>query len=623
LVAIAAATLVPLNSAPAGAAAGPAGAEPVASQEQAAFASAARESGVPEPLLLSLSYNLTRWEAHQGQPSTAGGFGPMHLVGVPGSGAGTDARGDTSRRTPSASTRLRRGAALIGVPDRTAATDRTANIRAGAALLAAFARELGRGRLPSAAAGWYPAVARYGGSADTLGARQFADDVYATLRSGARAITTDGQALALPAQPAVTPDRSGLAALHLTPAAPVSAAECPAALDCRYIPAAYAQNDPNDKTNYGNYDIADRPTDVKIRYIVIHDTEVLYDPTIAEFQDSHSFVSAHYVIRSSDGLVTQMVRTKDVAFQAGNWYVNMHSIGIEHEGFAAQGATWYTEALYRSSATLVRYLAKRFNIPLDRGHIIGHDNVPGITPPLVAGMHWDPGPFWDWAHYMALLGRPLPTRSLPHGNAVVINPAFATNRQPVTGCGSDPPSPSEPASFVPLHTAPSEDAPLLSDVALHPDGAPGTTQMCDTGDKAASGQRFALAGRQGDWTAIWYGGQQAWLHDVRATVSTYALTVTVKTGGSPAPIYGRAYPEAAAYAGSPVPVQSVVPLQYTIGVGQHYVVAGLVRSDYYHSSTIDASSPGDHTVVTGKDLYYLIYFGHRMAFVKTTDVALG
>src|SRR5947207_11333221 len=47
---------------------------------QAAFAAAAAEFGVPERLLLAVSYNLSRWESHTGAPSVAGGYGPMHLV---------------------------------------------------------------------------------------------------------------------------------------------------------------------------------------------------------------------------------------------------------------------------------------------------------------------------------------------------------------------------------------------------------------------------------------------------------------------------------------------------------------------------------------------------------------
>ena len=90
--------------------------------------------------------------------------------------------------------------------------------------------------------------------------------------------------------------------------------ECPPGLRCQFLPAAYAQNSAS-PFDYGNYDLADRPADgLAIRYVVVHDTEEAYQPTLAEFQDSHAYVSAHYVIRSSDGLVTQMVPTKDVAW---------------------------------------------------------------------------------------------------------------------------------------------------------------------------------------------------------------------------------------------------------------------------------------------------------------------
>ena len=90
--------------------------------------------------------------------------------------------------------------------------------------------------------------------------------------------------------------------------------ECPMQLVCRFVPAAYAQTNPADPNAYGNYDRAQRPDDGDdIRYIVIHDTEESYDSAIAAFQDPHRRVSAHYVIRSSDGQVTQLVYTKDVA----------------------------------------------------------------------------------------------------------------------------------------------------------------------------------------------------------------------------------------------------------------------------------------------------------------------
>jgi hypothetical protein len=62
------------------------------------------------------------------------------------------------------------------------------------------------------------------------------------------------------------------------------------------------------------------------------------------------------------------------------------------------------------------------------------------------------------------------------------------------------------------------------------------------------------------------------------------------------------------------------PLQYTIAAGQRYLTAGLVPTDYYYAKTIDNSLPGDHTDVVGKDKYLQIQLGHRIAYVKASDV---
>jgi N-acetylmuramoyl-L-alanine amidase len=397
----------------------------------------------------------------------------------------------------------------------------------------------------------------------------------------------------------------------------VSGAECPRSLRCDFVPAGYAQNS-SDPGDYGNYDLADRPADgLAIRYVVIHDTEVAYDPTIAEFQNPVAYVSAHYVIRSSDGHVTQMVPTEDVAWHAGNWWVNMHSVGIENEGFATELAKWFTPRLYSSLAKLTRYQAERYGIPLDREHIIGHDQVPGPVAANQPGMHWDPGPYFDWARFMRLLGAPITgARGDRSGRIVTIDPNFKTNRPVVTYCDTSPcrTLPSQPTNFVYLHTAPSESSPLVSDpllsgTNLEPNGV-GTTQANDWGDKAVTGQSFVVAGRSGDWTAIWYGGQKAWFENSHGhdTVAGRGLMVTPKAGSGSIPVYGRAYPSSV----------STATLGYTIPEGQAYVAKDLVGADYYSASTFNA--PETYRVVTGPERFYEISFNHRIAFVKASDV---
>ena len=268
----------------------------------------------------------------------------------------------------------------------------TENIRAGAALLASYARDT-VGTTPANPTKWYGAVAKYSGSDEASVALGFADDVFVLINDGASRTTSTGETVTL-APTKTSPDTNTAKALHLR-ARKQDGVDCPKKIDCRFIPAAYQQNNPDDPGDYGNYDLARREADgLAVRFVVIHDTETDYQTAINIFQNSLSYVSAHYVARSSDSKITQMVDTKNVAWHAGNWNVNMHAIGFEHEGFAIQGTTWYTEAMYPASAALTKYLAAEYGIPLDRAHIIGHDDIPGPAAGNVRGMHWDPGPFW-------------------------------------------------------------------------------------------------------------------------------------------------------------------------------------------------------------------------------------
>lgn len=602
-----------------------------AQSRESAFAKAAQDFGVPQAVLEATSYSLTRWEAHAGEHNTDGGYGPMDLVDGTLFAAdqaegknGTD--GSTPGRVPAQVDTLGQAATLLGVSRDTLRKDDAANIRGGAALMAKKQKALG---LPVGATTdpgqWYATVAAASHSSQAEDAQAFADDAYAVMGTGATRTTADGKAMALAAKPA-TPQKAQLAKLGLASAKPNPNVECPKGLGCEWLPAPYEQYGP-DPGDYGNHDLANRDTQgPKITQIVIHDTECTWDVCLGLAQDP-TYLAWHYTIRSSDGQIAQHVPTKDVGWHAGNWYVNMHSIGIEHEGFAAAGATWYTEALYRKSAKLVGYLATKYGIPLDRAHIIGHDQVPGITPANVAGMHWDPGPYWDWSHYFDLLGAPLTkVTGKPSAEIVRITPNFKKNMEPVTGCdtsGSGTPCEAQGTNFVYLHQSPSDDSPLVNDIGLKPDGSPATTDVADIGARATAGVEYAVAGRQGDWTAIWYLGSIAWFenpvkHPTATNVS--GSFVVPKAGKASVPVYGRAYPEASAYP-SYIPVQTVTPLQYTIKAGQRVVLSDArVPTDYYRATTFDGAPPTDHVDVVGQDTYYQVSFGHRTAYVRADDV---
>ncbi|MEU2072841.1 N-acetylmuramoyl-L-alanine amidase [Streptomyces sp. NPDC013489] len=634
------ALLLPLLSA-----APPAGAgTPDAGVLQEQFARAAARHGVPESVLLAVAYLQSRWDAHGGAPSVTGGYGPMHLTDAvtalaeapPHHSDGTeDPRGDSSRAVrsgagatepaavpaagslPARLRTLERASALSGIPAEELRTRTAANLEGGAALLAAAQRESGR---PASAdpADWYGAVARYSGADDSATATRYADDVFDVIRSGESRTTDSGQTVTLAAAPAVAPDTAQVAGLGLRPPAggPV---ECPRTVACEWIPAPYEEFGDGD---YGNHDKANRPASQSIDYIVVHDTEATWDVTLKLVQDP-TYVSWQYSLRSSDGHVAQHVALKDVGWHAGNWFVNAKSVGLEHEGFLTAPDSWYTEAMYRSSARLVRYLAARYDIPLDRQHILGHDNVPGTVTSTIKGMHTDPGPYWDWAHYFTLLGRPITPSAGPRSGVVTIRPDFGSHRPVYTGCAAAGEACAPHGSgAVRLHTAPSADAPLVRDIGLRPDGQESTTGVNDTGARASTGQSYAVAERRGDWTAVWYLGQKAWFRNPAkepTAVNARGLVLTPREGLASVPVYGRAYPEASAYPAG-VPVQAVSPLPYQLLAGQRYVVGDRTPGEYYFAPVFDSSG---HTVVRGQEQYYQIQFGHRVAFVKAADVRVS
>src|SRR5215475_10951246 len=180
---------------------------------------AAREFRVPVGLLLAISYDQTRWERPGGAPSVDGGYGLMDLTAR--TFPLTDGRGDPAHPAPWNVTLARthftldEAAQLLHARAGTLIASERQNIRGAAAVLAHYARALGRGRLPGTLGSWYGAVAAYSGdiSAGTAGA--FADQVYRTLRRGVPPTIADGQPLELAAVPGVRPDRAQLGRLGL------------------------------------------------------------------------------------------------------------------------------------------------------------------------------------------------------------------------------------------------------------------------------------------------------------------------------------------------------------------------------------------------------------------------
>ena len=171
------------------------------------------------------------------------------------------------------------------------------------------------------------------------------------------------------------------------------AAFCPAAVAApkvTWIPA-----------NKANYSAATRPAHA-VRLVVVHSVEGTYWGAIGWFRNPRARVSSHYVV-GRDGAVAQMVSLRQVAWHAGNRWVNARSVGIENEGFADVPWT-FTDAQYRASAAVAAAVLRRSLLPIDRRHVIGHHEVADPRRPWLRGgygHHRDPGPYWDWRRYMA------------------------------------------------------------------------------------------------------------------------------------------------------------------------------------------------------------------------------
>lgn len=365
-----------------------------------AFDQASAQFHVPVALLKAICYLEGRLGNNEGAPSMDDGFGCMHLL--------KNNRSDL----------LDRVAGELGVSATRLKLEMPENIRGGALLLRDYALSLSRThRLPTTLGAWYGAVAAYSNATTRSTALMYAGAVYDLLSHGFRAPAEDDETITLPPQ-AVQPDLATAAVVGGAGRLPAGCkadgqVDFPGAIDCLLPSATFDCN--LTPTTACNFTGSDRPTACTIDYsankhvltrpckidqIVIHDIEGGAPSALNIFQNPQSRASAQYVI-DSNGTIYQVVREKDIAYHAGNFWYNQHSIGIEHTGFDATGFRWYNATEYLASARLTAYLLQKYNLPLDRAHMASHATVP--SPSAGQFNHVDPGPYWLWDYYLTLI----------------------------------------------------------------------------------------------------------------------------------------------------------------------------------------------------------------------------
>jgi hypothetical protein len=329
-----------------------------------AFAAAAAEEGVPEDLLLALAFTASHFDP--AARSAWGGYGLFDFR--------------EGQRDPSIE---HAGALLASNPDRVI-VDWRLQVTAGARMLAEHGRASHGGALPAAAdlEAWAPAVRAFSGREEEDLQALYTRTIYGVVRTGF-SIESKLGSISLQPRPVEDVERFG-------PAAP------PGAVDY-----AGAASYPACEDNYSDYSRGGGDIDL----IIIHTVQGSYAGCASWFANCSAQVSAHYIVQSSTGNVTQSVREADVGWHAGNWDYNERSVGIEHEGYV-DDCGWYTDAMYAGSAALSIDIASRQGVPLDRSHVMGHNEVPDPYNPGQyggSGHHTDPGDCWDWDYYMDLL----------------------------------------------------------------------------------------------------------------------------------------------------------------------------------------------------------------------------
>ncbi|MBI3857219.1 MAG: N-acetylmuramoyl-L-alanine amidase [Planctomycetes bacterium] len=283
-----------------------------------------------------------------------------------------------------------------------------------------------------------------------------------------------------------------------------------------------------------------------ITFVVIHDIEGSASGGISWFQNPAAQASAHYVV-SYAGAITQMVEDKNIAWHAGNSYYNLHSIGIEHEGFANRN-NW-TDAEYRASASLTRWICLTYGIPMDRSHIIGHNEVPDPDGTGYGGAsnHTDPGPYFNWTYYMSLVRQssspaptPPPATSMQKAmqvsvDALNVRSGTSTGNSIIGGIysGQRYVAVASSGGWYKIHYANNTGwcsgsyltgisgvtGVLINTVSLNVRTGPSTGYSIV--GTTSSGQKYVRSASSGGWYQIYWGGAARWVSG--AYTSTFGL----------------------------------------------------------------------------------------------------
>ena len=318
------------------------------------FTDAATEFNVPVSLLMATAQVQSNWA--QVSESMYGSWGVMGVIENNYIHQITDA------------------AQMLQVSSDQIKNDAQTNIRAAAALLAHY-----QSSLPPANTliDWFAALKELTGLTDEKMKAELATRIFQVINEGSKTVSLWKEIININAFTINVPEEA--TSQRGSSTARIESVDYPLAIE-----------------NYTTCNYGTRPAGYVIKYYFVHYVGTgTYQGAISWFKDCSSDVSAHYVIRNSDGQISQVVAEVNRAFSQGVTEYNNNGIGVEHEVIATNLSMWDSEPMLVAAGKLCANVCDRRTIPkvrravnLDWG-IYGHSDVRSTDCPNMTQARWD------------------------------------------------------------------------------------------------------------------------------------------------------------------------------------------------------------------------------------------
>jgi uncharacterized lipoprotein YddW (UPF0748 family) len=273
---------------------------------------------------------------------------------------------------------ISRAASLLSIDPLSIKNEAQTNIRAAAALLASYQKNK-----PASVKveDWFESVKELTGLRDEEMKNELAVRIFDVMKSGSKTVTLWNEIILIEPINVDLPLSVNKSDVKIMPTA---------------LGVAATVDYTNAVPNFTPVNFGSRPAGSGMNFYFVHYVATgTYQGAISWFKDPASQVSAHYVVRNSDGQVSQVVAEADRAWSQGVNLYNDQGIGVEHEVLTTNLSMWDSEPMLVSAAKLCADVCNRRGIPKirrgvngDRG-IYGHNDVKTTDCPNLTQARWD------------------------------------------------------------------------------------------------------------------------------------------------------------------------------------------------------------------------------------------